>query len=299
MASIPNLYLKWRAFRELVGMPRSDAEIGVALFGEDKDGPQKFSKLLYGDYGCSPEIGEALAAVLNRRIETVRQSRGLPRLNRDPFRGSDLDASLHVFLRHLAAAAAVADEEALDRTQQALLGELAPGFGIDGTIRLVVERFFVDRTFAPFLRSGGDGPVVFQVGRHKGQLAVLGVTAAPALAYTFVVRDPRPTGHRSWELNWNETLFWLPSPSRPRIVDGALLLMPPSPLSPEPGRFLVTTVLVWEEASRAHLDPRGASAAAADLDEAETSRFLTNLRRLQRRRPATVTVSSAEYSVIL
>ncbi|KMO27032.1 hypothetical protein ACQVP2_27955 [Methylobacterium aquaticum] len=299
MAAIPNLYLKWRSFRELVGTPRSDAEIGNDLFGEGKDGPQKFSKLLYGDYACSLEIGEELAGFMNRRIEGVRQARGLPTLNRAPFRAADLDVSLHVFLRHLIQTAALEDDEALDRTQEALLAELAPGAGLRGPIRLVVERLSLERAFAPFRRSGGDGPVVFQVGKHKGSLAVLGATAAPALAYTFVARDPRPTGHRSWEINWNEAVFWLPSPSRPELVDGALLLMPPAPVSPEPGRFLVTTVLVWEEAARAQLDPRGESAPSADLDEAETSRFLTNLRRLQKRRPAAVTVLSAEYSVIL
>ena len=77
-----------------------------------------------------------------------------------------------------------------------------------------------------------------------------------------------------------------------------VLIMPEAQsLQPIPGRFIATTVLLWEEGVRAQLDPRGKDARPDALDEAETSRFLTNLRRVVRKRPEAVTVSSAEYLV--
>lgn len=297
MSSIPNLYLKWRAFRELIGMPLSDAQIGAHIFGEGREGGPKFSKLIYGDYGCSPEIAVELITIINKRLDTKRSSLGLPGLEAG-LKPGDLTLPLHAFIRRLETLSETSDDDSRDRAQQALLSDLAPANGQPGSVRLVVERFSMTRAIGGFLPSGGDGPVIFEAGKHKGRLAVRGIDREPLMAYTFLARDPRPLGRHSWDFNWSETISWLPSPSRPAFVDGELLLMPQAaPINPTPGRFLVTTVLLWDEAARGSLDPRGASAEPSALDESETSRFLTNLRRLQRRSPDAATVSGAEYEV--
>jgi hypothetical protein len=297
MSTIPNLYLKWKAFRELIGMPLSDAQIGAQIFGEGREGAPKFSKLIYGDYGCSSEIAVELAAIINKRLDTSRRGRGLPALDAG-LKPADLTLPLHAFIRRLEAIAETTDADARDRAQQALLADLAPALGQQGPARLVVEQSSMTRSMGGFLKSGGDGPVIFEAGKHKGRLAVRGIDREPAMAYTFLARDPRPLGRHSWDYNWSETLSWLPSPSRPAFVEGELLLMPQAaPINPTPGRFLVTSVLLWNEAARAALDPRGASSEPGALDEVETSRFLTNLRRLQRRSPDAVTASGAEYEV--
>jgi hypothetical protein len=297
MSAIPNLYLKWRAFRELIGMPLSDAQIGAQIFGEGREGAPKFSKLIYGDYGCSPEIAVELASIINKRLDTSRRGRGLPALDAG-LKPGDLTLPLHAFIRRLEAIVETSDADSRDRAQQALLSDLAPAFGQPGSARLVVERFSMTRSMGGFLPSGGDGPIIFEAGKHKGRLAVRGIDRQPAMAYTFLARDPRPLGQHSWDFNWSETLSWLPSPSRPAFVEGELLLMPQAaPINPTPGRFLATSVLLWDETARAALDPRGASADPDALDEAQTSRFLTNLRRLQRRKPEAVTASGAEYEV--
>jgi hypothetical protein len=278
-------------------MPLSDAEIGAQIFGEGRDGAPKFSKLLYGDYGFSTEIATELAAIVNRRLDVSLRSRGLPSLA-ETLAPSDFTLPLYAFIRRIEAAARIEDDEALDRVQEALLGELAPGLTPSGSARLVIEKFAADRSFEGFLPSGGEGPVIFEAGRHKGRIAVRDVDREPAIAFTLLARDTRPIGRMCWEMNWRDTILWLPSPSRPRFVDGTVLLMAEAaPVQPTPGRFLATTVLLWDEADRALLDPRGADAKPGDLDEEETCRFLTNLRRLQRRQPGAVTVSSAEYVV--
>ena len=72
MTAIPNLYLKWRAFRELADVNDPDNWIGKELF-KTEDGAQRFSKLLRGDLGCSP-------AIAGRHVETVLTD-GLARAN--------------------------------------------------------------------------------------------------------------------------------------------------------------------------------------------------------------------------
>ncbi|MGD9881972.1 MAG: hypothetical protein AB7F22_28580 [Reyranella sp.] len=62
-------------------------------------------------------------------------------------------------------------------------------------------------------RSGGAGPMVFEVGKHKEQLAVIAAKGAPVAAYTFFTRDPAPIGKHLWDLSWGETMLWLPLPS--------------------------------------------------------------------------------------
>jgi len=300
MATIPNLYLKWRAVRELIGVPQSDAQIGAAIFGEGREGGPKFSKLLYGDYGCPPEISAELVKIVNGRIQNSRKGRGLDAAPAELFSISDIEEPLYPFIRKLIAAGDVADEQALHRMQEALLETLTPRFGADAAAHLVIERYDMNRAFAGMVPSGGVGPVAFQVGRHKGRLAVHGIDREPAMAYTFLARDARAGGHRSWELNWNETVLWLPSPSTPRLVEGALLLMPEAAeVLPIPGRFIATTVLLWDGGMQEALDPRGVTAVPAALDESGTSRFLTNLRKLAKRHPAAVTSSSAEYVVLV
>jgi len=300
MATIPNLYLKWRAVRELIGVPQSDAQIGALIFGEGREGGPKFSKLLYGDYGCPPEIGAELIKIVNGRIQNFKKGRGLEASSSQSLSSSDLEQPLYLFIRKLIAAGDVVDEQALHRMQEALLDALTPRFGADAAAHLVIERYEMNRAFAGMVPSGGAGPVTFQVGRHKGRLAVHGSDREPAMAYTFLARDARAGGHRSWDLNWNETVLWIPSPTCPRLVDGALLLMPDAAeVLPIPGRFIATTVLLWDPGLQEALDPRGANAIPAALDESETSRFLTNLRKLAKRHPATVTTSSAEYVVLV
>ena len=298
MAAIPNLYLKWRVCRELIGIPQSDAQIGAHIFGEGKEGAPKFSKLLYGDYGCPPEIGTELVAILNRRLENYRKSRGLDPTIMDRFRPSDLDMPLHEFTRKFIAAAEQTDADALDRTQEALLKEMSPGFGSNGDARLVMERYETSRFPVGVEPSGGSGPITLQAGKHKGRLAVLGVDREPAAAYTLFKRDPRSTGHHSWDFDWREMVVWLPSPSRPKLVDGNLHIMPQAAaMQAVPGRFLVTSVLLWDPSTQSMLDPRGGAAKPGALDELETSRFLTNLRRLVRKQPQAVSLSTAEYFV--
>lgn len=297
MSAIPNLFLKWRAFREIVGQPLSDAQIGTTIFGPN-EGAAKFSKLLYGDYGCSTEVGTELVQIVNRRVDGYRKARGLAPDGTIQFRTSDLELPVYEFTRRLVTAAGQVDPDALDRAHNALLKEMSPSFDAPNEARLVIERFSTERSFESAMPSGGTGPTEFQVGKHKGRLAVQGTTGAPRFAYTLFTRDPRGAGMRLWDLDWNETVLWLPSPSVPTVAKGTVLIMPEAQsLQPIPGRFIATAVLLWDESVKSQLDPRGKDARPGALDEPETSRFLTNLRRVVRKRPEAVTVSSAEYLV--
>jgi len=92
------------------------------------------------------------------------------------------------------------------------------------------------------------------------------------------------------------------APIVPTLSDGRLLLLRRAePVNAMPGRFIVTCALVWQKEAIARLDPRGAGPSAGIMDEAETSRFLTNLRRLiedkLRKWTGAVTVAQAEYVV--
>ena len=164
MATTPGLYLKWRACRELVGMPMPEAEIAFRLFGETKweSSAPKFSKLLYGDYGFSLDTATELAEIVNKRLDVSLRARGLPGLA-EPLAPSEFTLPLYDFIRRIQSAARIEDGETLDRAQDALLGDLAPGVNPQGTVRLVIEKFAADRSFDGFLPSGGDGPVVFGI----------------------------------------------------------------------------------------------------------------------------------------
>jgi hypothetical protein len=65
-----------------------------------------------------------------------------------------------------------------------------------------------------------------------------------------------------------------------------------------PGRFLVTAVLVLDDTATGRLDPRGTKPPPGSLDELETTRFLTNVRRLAKRTPTPIVVATNEYRVI-
>ena len=66
-----------------------------------------------------------------------------------------------------------------------------------------------------------------------------------------------------------------------------------------PGRFLVTAILVFDQKAISELDPRGPEAPAGALDEPQTARFLTNVRRLAKRKVAPILIASNEYHVVV
>lgn len=298
MDAIPNLYLKWRAFREIIGLPQSDAEIARKIFGEN-DGAVKFSKLLKGDYGCSPEVAVEVIAVINRRLETYRKALGLAARGETVLSAGDIGLPVYEFAQRLVAAAeGRCEPDALGRAHSMLLEEMAPRIaGAEASAKLKIERFSNDRIFSPFVPAGGEGPVVFEAGRHLGALAVEGIKGDPIAAYVLLTRDPAPE-QRLWEMTFGETVLWLPSPFAPVRRDGVHVLMEPQPVMPVPGRFLVTAVLVLEKGSIGKLDPRGDKPPKSSLDELETARFLTNLRRIAKRAPASIAVATNEYRVV-
>ncbi len=303
MTAIHNLYLKWRAFRELADVADPDNWIGNHIF-KTEDGAQRFSKLLRGDLGCSPIIAQDLTRFMNEWIGVARSR--VPTAEAAPAEAiapADLDLPVLTFAARLHQALGAAAEKNLDRAHQGLLRDmtLQPARGEASPV-LVVERHAAGRSFTSAMPSGGDGPVEFEAGKHKGQLAIIAATGTPAAAYTMFTRDPAPIGKRLWELSWGEAVLWLASPSQPRLSDGRLLLMPQAePVRPVAGRFIVTCALVWDKAAIGRLDPRGAPGASVVFDEAETTKFLTNLRRLTedkfKKWQGAVTVSSAEYVV--
>ena len=279
--AIPNLYLKWRAFRELVGLNRSDAVIAEKFFGAG-EGPIKFSKLLHGDYGCANDIAAYVVGVINEAVAAHRTRAGIREPAPVVLRGADLAAPLYEFTRKLLEAVGTIEPEVLDRAHAALLAEMSlPLTRLDQDTRLRVDQFAKGRMFAGFEPSGGSGPVVFKADRHMGRLAIEGVTQEPAAAYVLITRDPASVDKRLWELEWGETVMWMPSPFLPTAAGKDYLLMPePQPVSNVPGRFTVTAALLFNPDLIETLDPRGAAPQPKPLDEVDTARFLTNLRRL-------------------
>lgn len=310
MTAIPSLYLKWNAFRELAGLNDKDNWIGNQVFKtEYESGAQRFSKLLRGDVGCTPKVAESLTQFMNEAIAAarVRSSAGnKPGTRKAPpeLQPADLELPALTFIARVVEQLYGATAETLDRTHRALVGDMTldPPGGNAGP-RLVVERYGADRSFGPDVQpSGGAGPMVFEVGKHKGQLVVIDVNAPPVAAYTLFTRDTAPIGKRMWDLSWGEAVMWLPSPTVPRLSDGRLLLLQKAePVNPKPGRFIVTCALVWQKDAIGRLDPRGAAPAPGIMDEPETTRFLTNLRRMTedkfKKWDGAVTVTRAEYLV--
>ena len=303
--AIPNLYLKWRAFRELVGINRSDAVIAEKFFGAG-EGPIKFSKLLRGDYGCANDVADYVATVINEAIASVRKRHGLSGPAPVTLKGSDLWSPVYEFARKLHDAAERIDEEALDRTHAALLQEMTvPPARLDQDSRLLVRQFAKTRMFDDsFQPSGGDGPLVFKPDKHLGQLSVEGIATPPVAAYAFIARDTAPVGRRLWEMPWGETVMWLPSPFKPQMSGSSVLLMnEPKPVSKLPGNYTAVAALLLDRDLVGQLDPRGSESPAKALDEAETARFVTNLRRLTDTRQrskgnrASIVVVSEKYVV--
>jgi len=218
MTGIPNLFLKWRAFRSLIGDARSDAEIGRLIFGDD-DGPIKFSRLLYGDYGCAPEIASEFVALMNRRIATYRSARGLDVSEPDWIAAADLFQSTHQFTHKLIDAAGECDDERLAETHHELVAGLTSALPPDIAAPLQIERFAATRAFASMVPSGGDRPLTFVPERDLGQFAVEYDGRKAVAAYAFVTRDSSPAGQRFWDNKWGETVLWLPSPFEP-VLDG-------------------------------------------------------------------------------
>jgi len=297
MSNVPNLYLKWRLYRSLVGEYRSDAEIARAIFGEE-EGPVRFSKLLYGDYGCRPEIAAEVIGLMNARIETFRKAQGLPVDGTTQLGAAELMAPVYDFAQQLVSVSGVADPDRLNEAHRELIAELVPAAPGPTPARLDIERFSVDRSFEGLVPSGGDGPIVFEPGRHLGRLAVAGFEGDPAATYAFVARDTETLGKPAWEHRWGETVLWFPSPLTPTRDGDMLYLMPePQPIRPAPGRYIATVILTMDTKTIASLDPRGADAPPGALDEIETARFLTNTRRLSKRKSSPIAVVSNEYYV--
>lgn len=294
--AVANLYLKWLAFREIVGHPHSDAQIAGAIFG-DNDGSVKFSKLLYGDYGCSGEVAAELVAIVNRRIESVRKARGLAGQEYRPMRVGDVTLPIYDFVQRLLDAVGTVEEEALDRAHGALVAELTTSLNAQSA-RLRIERYSKNRAFEGTVPSGGGGPIVFEPRSHLGKITIEGIVKPAAAAYVLFVRDPKATGARLWDLKWGDTVLWIPSPFTPTVRNGAIELMAePQPVKPMAGRFVVIATAVLDRAVLGVLDPRGKDAPPAALDELETSRYLTNLRRIMKRRPEAVAVATDAYVV--
>ncbi len=302
---IPNLYLKWHAFRELTDAVDTDKDVGIHLYKHD-DGAEPFAKLLRGDLSCATDIAAGLSAYMNRRIASLN-ARTSPNKARTPqipggLTASDLQAPTMTFVAKLLELLGEVPEDRLDRAHAALLRDMQVVAPQSNEPRLVIEQFAMDRSFAGVLPSGGAGPLVFEAGKHRGQLAVIGVAEQPLAAYTMFTRDPALSGQRIWHLAWGEAVLWLPSPSVPPLVEGRLLLMPqPHPVQAVPGRFNVTTSLIWRQDALNALEPRTGSPKPDALDETQTALFLTRLRRIiddkRRRWEGAVTALSVTYDV--
>lgn len=301
---IPNLYLKWHAFRELLDLVDTDKDVGLHLFRSD-GGAEAFAKLLRGDIACPGDIADAMVDYMNRRI-AAQSGPTVTEGARPTLVPSDLALPSLAFAARLVDAMPDIPPTRRVRAHETLLRDMrlagAAPAGPASAPRLVVERTSMSRTFGTaVLPSGGEGPLVFTAGKHKGQLAVIGVPRDPLAAYVMFTRDPAPTGRLLWDLAWGEAVLWLPSPFRPkRIGERLALLERAEPVNAVPGHFHVTAALVWQEAALKALEPR-ATADPGALDEAETALFLTRLRRMaedkRRKWNGAVQVLSADYVV--
>lgn len=301
-AAIPNLFLKWLAVRELLRLPQSNAEIATRLWGPD-DGPSKFSKMLRGDYGCEPDVAGELAEVVNKRITIVRGAAG----RHDPaayqFRPTDFEAPALDFTRQIISTTEVIDSDALERTHKALVRELGPDVPASpgGNIHLAIEQYGTTRFFEG-ATAASSGPPVFEIGRHKGLFAIDGLPpedlGRPLKVYVMFSRDPAPSGQRIWDIAFQDAVRWLPSPFDATVEGGRILLMrEPKPVQPITGRFRLTAIVVRDPAVLPRLDPRGARATPAPLDEEETARLITNMTRVAKSHANAVAFCSSDYLV--
>lgn len=299
MANIPNLYLKWRAFRSLIGDARSDAQIGRIVF-DDEGGPIKFSKMLYGDYGCRAEIAGELADVINRCVASFRQGQGLETDASHQIVAHDLSRPTYDFVRRLIGIAGNIDVGRLADTHHQLYTALTAATSQHSDAQLKIERYAADRAIGPMEPSGGRGPIRLVPEKHRGQFAISGIEDSPEAVYALVARDTSSAGTHLWDCEWGDTVLWLPSPFKP-TWDGRTmtLLSSPGPIQPIPGFFSATVVIVYDKATIGDLDPRGKDPQPGPLDELQTTRFLTNMRQLSKRKASPITVLSSTYEVVL
>jgi hypothetical protein len=299
--AIPNLFLKWLAVRELLRLPQSNAEIATRLWGPD-DGPSKFSKMLRGDYGCEPDVAGELAEVVNKRIAIVRGAAGRHDAAGYSFRPVDFEAPVFGFARKLVETTEVIDQDALDRTHKALVKEFSPDTpSSGGGMHVAIEQYGTTRFFEG-ATAAASGPPVFEIGRHKGLFAIEGLppedATRPLKVYVMFSRDPSIQGSRIWDISFEDAIRWLPSPFEPVVEGGRILLMKePKPVQPIPGRFRLTAIVVRDPAVLSRLDPRGANASAAPLDEEETARLLTNLTRVAKSHANALAYCGSDYVV--
>jgi len=308
MTLVPNLYLKWDFFRWLVGTAQSDAQIARHVFrvrfGANDinvgNRPSLFSKMLKGEYGLQSDIAGELTKMMNASIEVYRGEHDLPGRSPQPLKPDDLFGPVYDFARHLIAAMGKAEPDALARTHKRLVEELALQGDTEATATLSVKRFEADKFIGAGKPSGGaqdPGPVIFDPGRHIAQLSIEGLAREPVWAYAMFVRDPTPEKW-AWDFNWGQTVEWIPSPFKPIQAGKAWNLLPaPDRLKPVEGRFLVTAVAVLEPDVLGELDPRP-GAVPGILKEEETARFLTEVRRLSRRRDSPIALATSSYRIV-
>ena len=294
MTTVPNLYLKWRAFRAMLLDERSDADLSNLILVDDEPERRasKFSKLLKGDVGLKPRVADAIAEVMNGRIQEFRRKN---HPNVPPERGlsgSDLLLPVFDFVRRMITIAETFDPGGLERAHTALLDTIAPWRSkTNNPPRLLVEpceRFDWVETGEPIEFEPGD----------LGRFAIAEEDRNPKAVYVFAVRDTSAMGHRLWDFKWGQTVLWLPSPFEPERLGDVLVLTGPQEIKPMHGRFLVTAILIFDETVQEKLDPRGKTPGKGGLDEEQTSRFLTNLHQIEERLPQSIAIATNEYIVV-
>ena len=317
MSKIPNLYLKWKAFRSLIHDDRKDnafallvcpdlGKMYVKELHSDKKNENKkhnrdrdqssvvFSRVLYGDMSCHQTFAmRLLDQVMNPCIAHYRKTHGLPgepdtaKLSLEDI----TELSSNEFTRRLIAAAGKVSTTQLDAIEKAFLAELTPTVDAEKKPQLAIRRYDTARSFAGWEKSKSKKKLEFEPGRHFGEMIVEDLAEDPVATYAFMARNPYPqSGKRVWELDWQDTVLWLPSPRQIARTGNTLTLMPLSPVEPDLGTFKVTAVLVFDQKALDMLDPRGAKLPGT-LDELDTARFITNMKRLETPRKKTISWS--------
>jgi hypothetical protein len=291
MAKIPNLYLKWGVFRALFPDDRSDAVFAQNIFPDVATPETAFTKLKYGETGCQGRTAEKLAFEINEFLRRHRQDRGVAALFSSQFSPPDLSLPVYQFIRLLIDLAGEVSQGQLAAANSFLIKALTAGGEENQNPNLVIEKIQMDRGWKPYKKDDDDGmepsdnktPVKFDPSHHLGSFAIKGVTGEPAAVYVFEIRNPHPLGKHLWEFDWHETVNWVPSPFQPqRKGDLLLITRGPVRIHPVTGRFHLSAVVALDKKILAKLDPREEDAKPARLDEVQTARFLTNVKRLAR-----------------